>query len=183
VAEKKLLLGYLTIEVMENFFRGAALVTDTRGIPMDFRYTEPVRPTKLERVLYGGALDVYLREEVILENLLDAVEISPSLWLVDSDDLVKPVQKLTKLQTVALDMTQRSPLEASGKYEATLEDGVFIFQADNISSPLRLSVTRENVSKIAQITESLTAAAMDMELMEPFTRIAKAFEAVSEPVS
>jgi hypothetical protein len=183
VAEKKLLLGYLTIEAKENFFRGAALVTDTRGIPVDFRYTEPVRPTKLERILYGGALDVYLREEVILENLLNAVEMSPSLWLVDSGELIQPVQKLTKLQAVTIDATQRSPLEASGKYESTPEDGVFIFQADNISSPFRLSVSQENVSKIAQITESLTAAAMNMELLEPFTRIAKAFEAVSESES
>jgi hypothetical protein len=180
VAEKKLLLGYLTIEAKDNFFRGAALVTDVRGIPIDFRYTEPVRPTKLECILYGGALDIYLREEVILENLLGAVEANPSLWLVDDDELIQPVQKLTKLQAVAIEPTQRSPLEASGKYEPTAENGVFIFQADNISAPLRLSVTQENVSKIAQITESLASAALDMELMEPFTRIAKAFEAVSE---
>ncbi|MDR0615549.1 MAG: hypothetical protein LBG29_01975 [Synergistaceae bacterium] len=183
MAEKKLLLGFLTIEARDNFFRGAALVTDARGIPVDFRYTEPVRPTKLERILYGGALDIYLREEVILENLLGAVEASPSLWLVDSEDLMRPVQKLTKLQAVAIEPTQRSPLEASGKCEPTSENGVFIFQADNISAPFRLSVTQENASKIAQIAESLTSAALDMELMEPFTRIAKAFEAVSESES
>jgi hypothetical protein len=179
VAEKKLLLGYLTIEARENFFRGAALVTDARGIPLDFRYTEPVRPTKLERILYGGALDIYLREEVIMGNLLGAVEVSPSLWLVDSDELIGPVQKLTKLQAVAIETTGRQPLETSGKCEPA-PDGGFIFQADNISSPLRLSVSQENVSKIAQIAESLATAAQDMELMEPFARIAKAFEAVSE---
>jgi hypothetical protein len=183
VAEKKFLLGYLTIETRENFFRGAALVTDARGIPLDFRYTEPVRPTKLERILYGGALDIYLREEVIMGNLLGAVEVSPSLWLVDSAELIRPAQKLTKLQAVAMETTQRSPLEAGGKYEPTAEEGVFIFQADNISAPLRLSVSQENVSKMAQTAESLAAAAQDMELMEPFTRIAKAFEAVSESES
>jgi hypothetical protein len=183
VAEKKLLLGYLTIEAKDNFFRGAALVTDVRGIPVDFRYTEPVRPTKLERILYGGALDIYLREEVILENLLGAVEANPSLWLVDSNELIRPVQKLTKLQAVAMETTQRAPLEAGGKCEPTAEDGIFIFQADNISAPLRLSVTQENTSKIAQIAESLASAALEMELMEPFARIAKAFEAVSESES
>jgi hypothetical protein len=180
LAEKKLLLGYLTIEARENFFRGAALVTDSRGIPIDFRYTEPVKPTKLERILYGGALDIYLREEVILENLLSAIEIHPSFWLVDDGELIRPVQKLSKLPSIAVEATQRSPLDAGGKYEATAEDGVFVFQADNISAPLRLTVSRENVSKIAQTAEALASAAEDMELMEPFTRIAKAFEAVSE---
>jgi hypothetical protein len=183
LAEKKFLLGYLTIEAKENYFRGAALVTDSRGIPMDFRYTEPVRPTRLERILYGGALDIYLREEVILENLLGAVETHPSMWLVDDSELICPVQKLAKIPAVAVETSSRSPLEQSGKYEPTTEDGVFIFQADNISAPLRLTLSPENASKIASTAEALTSAAEDMELLEPFTRITKAFEAVSESES
>ncbi|MDR3321868.1 MAG: hypothetical protein LBS93_05405 [Synergistaceae bacterium] len=183
MADKKLLLGYLTVEAKDNYFRGAALVTDGRGIPVDFRYTEPVRPTRLERILYGGALDIYLREEVILENLLSAIEAKPALWLVDDFELVRPVQKLSKLPAFVLEPTQRSPLESSGKFETTAEEGVFIFQADNISAPLRLSLSGENVSKVAQTVEILTAAAEDMELMEPFSRIERAFEAVTESES
>ena len=98
----KQLLGYLTIDSQENYFRGAALVTDSRGIPTDFRYTEPVRPTKLERVLYGSALDIYLREDIILDNLLGAVEAKPSLWLLTDEDLIAPVQKISKLPAVAI---------------------------------------------------------------------------------
>lgn len=176
----KQLIGYLTIESKDNYFRGAALVTDQRGIPADFRYTEPVRPTKLERILYGGALDIYLREEVILDNLLGAIEAKPSMWLVDSEELVKPVQKISKLPAIAMESSQRSPLEQSGQYEPTGEKGVFIFQADNISAPLRLIVSDENVSKIAQFTQSLQAIAEDMELMEPFARMSKAIETVAE---
>ncbi|MDR3254624.1 MAG: hypothetical protein LBT31_03530 [Synergistaceae bacterium] len=183
MAEKKLLLGYLTVEAKDNYFRGAALVTDGRGIPVDFRYTEPVRPTRLERILYGGALDIYLREEVILENLLSAIETKPVLWLVDDVELIRPVQKLAKLPALMLEPTQRSPLETSGKYESTAEEDVFIFQADNISAPMRMSLSEENVSKVGQIVETLTAAAEDMELMEPFSRIAKAFEAVADSES
>lgn len=176
----KQLIGYLTVESKDNYFRGAALVTDQRGIPADFRYTEPVRPTKLERILYGGALDIYLREEVILENLLGAIEAKPSMWLVDSDELIKPVQKIAKLPAMALEASQRSPLEQSGQYEATGEKGVYIFQADNISAPLRLTVSDDNIAKIAQLTQALQAAAEEMELMEPFARMSKAIDAVSD---
>ncbi len=179
----KQLIGYLTVETKSNYFRGAALVTDQRGIPADFRYTEPVRPTKLERILYGGALDIYLREEVILDNLLGAIESKPSLWLVDSDELIKPVQKLTKLPAIAVEVSQRSPLENSGQFEPTAEKGVFIFQADNISAPLRLTVSEENAAKMPQFAQSLQAAAEDMELLEPFSRISKAIEAVAESES
>lgn len=176
----KVLLGYLTVDAKENYFRGAALVTDERGIPTDFRYTEPVRPTKLERILYGGALDIYLREEVILENLLGAIESKPSLWLVDDEELIRPVQKLSKLPAIAVEASHRSPLDQSGQYEPTGEKGVFIFQADNISAPLRLVLSDENVSKITQFAQTLTSIATDMELLEPFTRMSKAIEAVSE---
>lgn len=176
----KQLLGYLTIDARDNYFRGAALVTDFRGIPSDFRYTDPVKPTRLERILYGGALDIYLREEVILENLLNAVETRPSIWLVDDEDLIRPVQKLAKLPVVAVEASQRSPLDQSGQFEPTAEHGVFIFQADNISAPLRLIVSEENISKMSQFAQLLAGAAEEMELTEPFARIAKAFEAVAE---
>ena len=179
----KVLLGYLTVDAKENYFRGAALVTDERGIPTDFRYTEPVRPTRLERILYGGALDIYLREEVILENLLGAVETKPSLWLVDDEELIKPVQKISKLPAIAIEASQRAPLDQSGQYEITAEKGVYVFQADNISAPLRLTLSDENAGKIAQFAQTLAAAAEDMELLEPFSRISKAIDAVAETES
>jgi hypothetical protein len=177
------LIGYLTVDARENYFRGAALVTDSRGIPTDFRYTEPVRPTKLERILYGSALDIYLRDDIILDNLLAAVETKPVLWLVDDGELISPVQKISKLPAVKLEPTNRSPLEQSGLFEPTAEQGVFVFQADNISAPLRVTVSAENASKMSQYVSFLAAAAEEMELLEPFVRISRAFEAVSEAES
>ena len=37
-------LGYLVIEGSETLIRGAALVTDAKGFPLDFARTEPLRP-------------------------------------------------------------------------------------------------------------------------------------------
>lgn len=179
----KQLLGYITIDSQENYFRGAALVTDSRGIPTDFRYTEPVRPTKLERVLYGSALDIYLREDIILDNLLKAVEAKPSLWLLTDEALIAPVQRISKLPAVAVAISARSPLDRSGQCEPTAESGVFMLQADNISAPLRLVVSTENIPKINQMAQILTSSAEGMELMEPFTRVARALETVSESES
>jgi hypothetical protein len=183
VEHAKQLLGYLTIDSQENYFRGAVLVTDSRGIPTDFRYTEPVRPTKLERILYGSALDIYLREDIILDNLIGAVETKPALWLLADEELIGPVQKISKLPAVAIAVSARSPLEQSGQCEPTGEPGVFMLQADNISAPLRLTVSQENVSKIGQFAQFLTSSAEDMELMEPFSRVARALEAVAESES
>jgi hypothetical protein len=179
----KQFIGYITVDARENYYRGAVLVTDPRGIPVDFRYTEPVRPTKLERILYGSALDVYLREDIILDNLLSAVEAKPVLWLLADVGLIGPVQKISSLPAVAVETTTRTPLESSGQFEPTSEQGVFMFQADNISAPLRITVSDGNISKISQLTQILTSAAEDMELTEPFSRIERALEAVAEAES
>ena len=176
----KQLMGYVMIDSHEDYFRGAALVTDSRGIPTDFRYTEPVRPTKLERILYGNALDIYLREDIILDNLLGAVQTKPIIWILSDEELIEPVQRISKLPALVVASSARSPLEQSGQCEPTSEAGVFMLQADNISAPLRLTVSEENVSKILQFAEFLTAVAEDMELIEPFTRMARALEAVAE---
>jgi hypothetical protein len=174
------LIGYLRVDSHENYFRGAALVTDQRGIPTDFRYTEPVRPTKLERILYGSALDIYLREDIILDNLLGAIETKPSLWLLEDRELIGPVQKISHLPAIVIETSTRAPLESSGQCEPTTEEGVFMLQADNISAPLRIGVSPENVSRVSQFAQTLTASAEGMELMEPFSRIQRALEAVSE---
>jgi hypothetical protein len=179
----KQLIGYITVDAHENYFRGAALVTDSRGIPTDFRYTEPVRPTRLERILYGSALDIYLKEDIILDNLISAVETKPSLWLLENEDLIAPVQKLSKLPAIAVEMSARSPLEQSGQCEPTGEEGVFMLQADNISAPIRLTLSPENAPKISQFARILTASAEEMELMEPFSRVARALDAVFESES
>jgi hypothetical protein len=179
----KQLVGYITVDARENSFRGAALVTDYRGIPTDFRYTEPVRPTKLERILYGSALDIYLKEDIILDNLISAIETRPALWLVGDEDLLSPVQKVSKLPAVAARSTSRPPMEQSGQCEPTAEEGVFLLQADNISAPLMLTVTPDNAPRISQIAAILTDAASGMELLEPFTRIEKALASVTESES
>jgi len=176
----KQLIGYVMIESQEDYFRGAVLVTDCRGIPTDFRYTEPVRPTKLERILYGNALDIYLREDIILDNLLGAVHTKPAIWILSDEELIDPVQRISRLPALLIAASSRAPLEQSGQCEPTAETGVFMFQADNISAPFRLTVSGENISKISQFAQFLTSAAENMELTEPFARMERALEAVVE---
>lgn len=174
-------LGYVTVEGAEGQFRGASLVVDQRGIPMDFRYTDPIRPSRLERILYGSALDVYLREELILQSLLGAVETSPSLWICDEGDLLVPLKTVGKGKALFLTATSHAPLEAAGAVEPTSESEVLLVQADSVSAPLRAAFppgTRPD--EIKQVTAILVEAAGTMELLEPFGRIQKALLSLKE---
>ena len=46
-------MGYIVIDGTETLIRGAALITDMKGFPVDFVRTEPLRPDQLAKILYG----------------------------------------------------------------------------------------------------------------------------------
>jgi hypothetical protein len=174
-------LGYIVVEGAESLFRGASLVVDFRGIPMDFRYTDPIRPSRLEKILYGSALEVDLREELILESLIGAVEARPTLWVCREPDLVLPIKSVTKGKVLFLAPSNYSPMDAAGNVESAGENGVYMVQADSVSAPLRVAFpenTRED--EVKQTAGILVEAAKTMELLEPFGRIQKALSSLGE---
>ena len=174
-------LGYIVVDGVEGLFRGASLVVDLRGIPMDFRYTDPIRPTRLERILYGNALETYLREELILDSLIGAVEVKPVLWVCRQPDLLRPVKNIARGRALFLAPTSRSPMDAAGNVESAGESGVYMIQADSVSAPLRAAFpenTRED--EVKQTVTLLVEAAKTMELLEPFGRIQKALASLGE---
>lgn len=174
-------LGYMMIEGAEGQIRGASLVVDFRGVPMDFRYTDPIRPTRLERILYGNALDVYLREELILQSLLSAVEARPNLWICGDMDLLSPLKNIGKVRAALVTTSTHAPLDAVGHTESTSEAGAILLQADSISAPLRVVFAPERRQDEMQgAVNILVEAAQTMELMEPFGRIQKALASLTE---
>jgi len=175
VAVSSATLGYIAVDGAEGLFRGASLVVDFRGIPMRFYYTDPIRPSRLERILYGNALEVYLREELILESLLNAVDAKPSLWICRDPELLGALKALTKGKVLYLGASHRPPLDAAGNIESTNEPWVYMIQADSVSAPLRV-VFPENTKEdeVKQTAAVLMDAAKTMELLEPFGRIQKA---------
>ncbi|MBQ7560935.1 MAG: hypothetical protein IJS99_03740 [Synergistaceae bacterium] len=173
-------LGYIVIEGSEGQMRGAALACDTRGIPVDFRYTDLVKPTRLERILYGSSLDTYLKEELMLESLLDSIEVDPLLWLCSDSDLLNPLKIVGQVKAALISESSHAPLDAAGHVETTSEKGVFLLQASENGAPLRLEFP-DNVrpEEIKQAAEILTEAAKSMDVLEPFTRIQKALLSLS----
>jgi hypothetical protein len=125
--------------------------------------------------LYGSALEVYLREELILESLLGAVEVKPALWICREPDLIAPLKSQTKGKVLFLAQSGRSPMDAAGNVESTGEPCVYMIQADSVSAPLRV-VFPENTKEdeVKQTAGVLVEAAKTMELLEPFGRIQKA---------
>jgi hypothetical protein len=74
-------LGYREFDDGEAY-RGAILVTDEWGKPLEFRCTAPVRPTQLQRTLYGKSLLPHVLTELIGAPLISAVREKAQLILI-----------------------------------------------------------------------------------------------------
>ena len=74
-------LGYLELDNGASY-RGAILVTDDWGKPLEFRCTAPVKPTAVQRTLYGSTLMPHVLVALIGKPLIDALNEEPVAVLV-----------------------------------------------------------------------------------------------------
>src|SRR5664280_540517 len=75
--------------------RGAFLLTDMDTKPVEFRCTNPIRPTTLQTVLYGQMLQRHLMVELIGVPLVNSLKQPPSVILVQEPDLLWLRSKVT----------------------------------------------------------------------------------------
>ena len=70
-------------------YLGALLLTDRRTRPLHFGYVAPVRPTVMQRILYGRTLDIDVKIDVIAKKLAqDGISKVPEVLFVDAEDLL-----------------------------------------------------------------------------------------------
>lgn len=198
-------LAYLLVaSPLPNVFIGGLMVTDRFGLPLEFRYTEPIQPSKIQQVLYGQVLNSYIKKEVILETLLKNIEISFKALLVEDDALLEIRGKSYAIGRLAL--TKSPPIGEAGKRQ-DLGPGELLLQATAESNPIRLTLpeTIQNTSSpISSATPAsqtksgegdviaseearpakpdlaalLMDAAQTMDIVEPLRRIEKALDII-----
>ena len=63
-------------------YRGAILVTDEWGKPLEFRCTAPVKPNAVQRTLYGQTLMPHILVELIGVPLLQSAQEKPEVVVI-----------------------------------------------------------------------------------------------------
>ncbi|HWH14059.1 MAG TPA: hypothetical protein VNT51_04885 [Miltoncostaeaceae bacterium] len=158
--------GYLVVqEGDDGGYVGGLMVTDGEGLPRDFRYTDPITPTRLQRVLYGGALDRHLRADVVAGTLLAALEERPTVLLVEDETLLAvdaacPVALVDLSRAPALGPVGTVRPEADGRRLVQVEEG---------SHPLR--VTPADPARADETVAALVALGEAMDPLEPAERV------------
>lgn len=98
-------------------FLGALLVADYRGRPLEFSYVSPVRPTRLQTLLYGKALHEHVVIDVIARKLMESNGRQLDVIFVNSRELL-PVRRIVSAPVALL--ARATEQEASAPRLSTL---------------------------------------------------------------
>jgi hypothetical protein len=80
------LLGYFAyIQTTQRAYYAGLLVTNTRGVPKEFRHSEAVKPSRLQATLYGDSLESSLGTDALAPALYNALTDKPSVLLIDRE--------------------------------------------------------------------------------------------------
>jgi len=162
-------------------YLGGLLLTDTSGIPLDFRYTEPITPTKLQSVLYGKALEPHLKEEVIQKTLLKELKGAPDLFILPPADMAGGWNGDAKCPALALQKSQESPMAKVGDTFRVSPREVLLQTADG-AAPLRVIFAQAmELATQEQALQKLMEAAYQMDPVEPLDRVATALQTLVRP--
>jgi hypothetical protein len=154
--------------------RGALLLTDGDTKPLEFRCTNPIRPTSLQTVLYGQMLETHLMVELIGLPLVNSLRQPPTMILVQEPELLglrhrvhSPILQIAKESSIAIDGNNGNGTallsSASGQFE-----------------PVVLVAQKEFATDIPTCMSVLTKVFNRFDLLEPFKRVANALEQVHQ---
>ncbi len=178
---ENLKLAYFVAVKEGGSYLGGLLLTDTSGIPLDFRYTEPITPTKLQSLLYGKALEPHLKEEVIQKTLLKELKGAPDLFILQATELAGGWNADTRCPALALQKTQEAPLSRVGEvFRASQRE--LLIQTSEGAAPLRV-IFANSVDLPTQDAAALKLleAGYQMDLAEPLERVTAALQALVRP--
>jgi hypothetical protein len=150
------LLAFLDVIQIDDkeSIRGGVLVTDQETKPYEFRCTGSVKPTSLQRILYGNTLQSYVSVDLIGRPLLKAAREKPVLVLVVKELLLQ----IRPTVAYPIILLQQSKKRTSGN------NGVLMRVHPNYSSELKTAHA---------ILDPLIEK---RDLLEPFNRLKVAVE-------
>ena len=174
---RRSLIGFLSVESTSDDagLIGAILVTDERGYPLEFRCTTPVRPTAIQKTLYGSLLKPYVSVELCGKRLLAEVQRKPALVVTPSQDLLPLSSEQMPIVTVlrAGDVIETESLARHLDRER-LESSSGSFQ------PVVIMSRQDQQIEIGSVKTTLNELFHNFDILEPFDRIKTALKALAE---
>jgi hypothetical protein len=169
-------VGYFCYLRMDEKHMGAILVTNQIGIPLEFKYTEPIVATKLHRILYGSVLEKYLRETIIRDSLGREIRSLPDYFIspYDEKDFLGPV---ANRDMMAVQRYSLPPDDLSGTFNRIRErEAVVELEEEQVFLRLVFSTSDETLQH--NMVAWLQEIARTMDILEPLDRITRALNSL-----
>jgi hypothetical protein len=157
-------LGFLTVLSDGGSHVGGYLITNPWGRPLEFRLSSAVQPNKVQQILYGPTLGVYLSADLIGKTLVEKASTSASLIITDSRDVLE-VRRCLEIPVVWVAPT--------GNPEASrlAADGLSVRDAGPNRGPVLVHPDYpDDVPACADMFQQIGG----LDLAEPFARIREA---------
>lgn len=161
--------------------RGAALVTDLLTEPLEFRCTSPIRPTKLQKTLWGGRLIGHVAAQLIGKPLVGALTSGVKLAVIRKPEFLE-VRPLIEIPVVQIlrneEISKASPVASQrNNGDDLIEGGGGKFE------PVVLKVHRDYELDFTSARELLSEVFRSFNVLEPFERITTALQMVHQQES
>jgi hypothetical protein len=169
-------VGYFCHLRIDDRHMGAILVTNQIGVPLEFKYTEPVTATRLHKILYGSVLEKHLHETVIRDRLGREVRSSPSYFIVPYDEK-EFLGSIGDKEMMAVQRYGLPPGEISGPFSRIRErEAIMEIEEEGIFLRLAFSTADETVQRT--MAAWLQEIARTMDVLEPLERITSALTSI-----
>lgn len=181
ISEQNFILGFLTLfeTSAKDGYLGAILITDSYGIPQEFRCTHPVKPTTIQKPLYGDKLEPYIGTSLCGLPLIKSIQSKPSVIVVQKEYLLE-IRKEASLPVLfirkageAIDININATQAAIAKRER-LDCSTGRFQ------PIILSTHHEFSDDIEPLKGMIEKIFAHLDLTEPFERMKKADDVLTK---
>lgn len=167
------LLGYITTRVFEGpTYLGGVLIVDKKGIPIEFKYIEPIKPSRLQTLLYGNTMDRYIRIESVGIPLVDAIEHKPNILFIREEPFLE--ESKWSFPIVSISRYKGEVLANIGEFKE-LENGEFLLKIDT-NLPIRARIDKKSRERLQDLIILLIEVGQNFDIMEPFSRLEEAIK-------
>lgn len=146
------------------------LVTDEFGIPLEFKCTQSIKPTAIQKTLYGDKMKSYIAVKLCGLQLLGSINNMPELIFVNSRqhlELRKEIDTPTLFVSKVGDIINLSSSNEINNEKFKLEDSSGQFQPLNLQAHISF---RDDLKQAQELANSLF---VNFDLAEPFDRMLK----------
>jgi hypothetical protein len=163
--------GYFCHLTIDKRHMGGVLVTNQLGVPVEFKYTEPITTTRLHSILYGASLERYIHETVIRDRLSREIRAVPDYFITPYSEK-EFLGSMAGKEMMAVQSMVGLARESTGPF-IRIKDRELIVELEDGPS-LRIAFSTPDDSLQRSMITWLQELSRSMDLLEPIERVANA---------